>query len=72
MQSSGITWKDSSILNFLNTNLNDDLHTNNEDIDPYNVLDVQQADEASFDVNTDSVLVKVEDDHFEDEEIEER
>ena len=72
MQSSGITWKDSSILNSLNTNLNDDLHTNNEDIDPYNVLDVQQADEASFDVNTDSVLVKVEDDHFEDEEIEER
>ena len=72
MQSSGITWKDSSILNSLYTNLNDDLHTNNEDIDPYNVLDVQQADEASFDVNTDSVLVKVEDDHFEDEEIEER
>ena len=72
MQSSGITWKDSNILNSLNTNLNDDLHTNNEDIDPYNVMDVQQADEASFDVNTDSVLVKVEDDHFEDEEIEER
>ena len=72
MQSSGITWKDSSILNSLYTNLNDDLHTNNEDIDTYNVLDVQQADEASFDVNTDSVLVKVEDDHFEDEEIEER
>ena len=71
MQSSGITWKDSSILNSLNTNLKDALHST-DDVDPYNVLDVQQADEASFDVNTDSVLVKVEDDHFEDEEIEER
>ena len=55
----------------MNTNLKDALHTN-DDIEPYNVLDVQHVEEAAFDDNADSVLVKVEDDHFEDEEFEER
>ena len=54
----------------MNTNLEDALHTN-DDIEPY-VVDLQHADEAAFDDNADSVLVKVEDDHFEDEEFEER